>query len=264
MAEHDPYMPQSDPEADREPGGFFAWFTRNGVASMLLMFALIVGGLLALFGGSVRTEVFPEVSPQIVTVTIIYPGASPTEVEQGALIRIEEAVSGITGVDKVSANAAEGTGSVTVEALTDADLTQVYNDVKNRVDAITTFPDEVEEPVIAQMVIRKEVINVALYGAASERALKELGEDFRDRLTALPQISQVELTSARPYEISIELSESAMRRYGMTFDEVAGARREPGNPRPATARRHPSVGFRCGVGSDHHRGGRQGLGGEGG
>jgi multidrug efflux pump subunit AcrB len=229
----DPYAKRVDPEADAEPGGLFAWFTRNGIAATLLMCALIVGGLLALRGGSVRTEVFPEIKPQIVSVNVVYPGASPTEVEQGVLIRIEESVSGITGVDKVTSIAAEGAGSVTVEALSDADLSQVYNDVKNRIDAITTFPEEVEEPVISQLVIRKEVINVAVYGDASEAALKELGETFRDELTALPQISQVDLASARPYEISIELSEQAMRRYGLTFDSVATAVRRSSLDLPA-------------------------------
>ncbi len=228
-------MRHRDPEADAEPGGLFAWFTRNGIAANLLAFAFVVGGLLTLFGGRIRTEVFPEIKPNVVTVQIVYPGATPAEVEQGAITRIEEAVAGVTGVDKVTANAGEGSGIVVIEALNDADIVQVYNDVKNRVDAITTFPDEVEEPVIAQLVVRKEVINVAIYGDTSERALKELGERVREQLTALPQISQVELSSVRPYELAIEVSETALRRHGLTFDAVAQAVRRSSLDLPAGA-----------------------------
>ncbi|MGE3172446.1 MAG: efflux RND transporter permease subunit [Planctomycetota bacterium] len=228
-------MRHRDPEADAEPGGLFAWFPRNGIAANILMLMFLVGGMLTLLGGRVRTEVFPEVKPNIVTVSVVYPGATPAEVEQGALTRIEEAVAGITGVDKITATASEGAGSVAVEALVDADLVQVYNDVKNRVDAITSFPDEIEEPIIAQLVMRKEVINVALYGDAEEHVLKELGERVRTELTGLPQISQVELSAVRPYEVSIEVSEAALQRHGLTFDAVADAVRRSSLDLPAGA-----------------------------
>ncbi|MEQ1632638.1 MAG: efflux RND transporter permease subunit, partial [Planctomycetota bacterium] len=171
----------------------------------------------------------------IVTVTVVYPGATPSEVEQGAITRIEEAVAGITGVDKVTATANEGTGVVVIEAMNDADLVQVYNDVKNRVDAIPSFPDQVEEPIIAQLVLRKEVINVAVHGDAGEEALKELGEKVRTELTSIPGISQVELTAVRPYEIAIEISETALRRFGLTFDAVADAVRRSSLDLPAGA-----------------------------
>jgi multidrug efflux pump subunit AcrB len=115
-------MSAPDFEADQEPRGFFNWFPRNGVAANILMFLFLIGGALALASGRIRTEVFPEVRPNIVTVSVAYPGATPTEVEQGALTRIEEAVAGITGVDKVTATASEGGGSVLVEAAADADL----------------------------------------------------------------------------------------------------------------------------------------------
>ena len=228
-------MSAPDFEADQEPRGFFNWFPRNGVAANILMFLFLIGGALALASGRIRTEVFPEVRPNIVTVSVAYPGATPTEVEQGALTRIEEAVAGITGVDKVTATASEGGGSVLVEAAADADLGQVYDDVKNRVDAIPSFPDQVERPIIAQLVVRKEVINVAIHGRADEAALKRIGEQTRDALQALPGISQVELTAVRPYEIAIEVSESALRRHGLTFDMVADAVRKSSLDLPAGA-----------------------------
>jgi multidrug efflux pump subunit AcrB len=228
-------MRARDLEAEAEPLGFFNWFPRNSIAANILMLLFLLGGGLMVWSGRIRTEVFPEVKPNIVTVTVIYPGATPTEVEQGAITRIEEAVAGITGVDKVTATANEGSGVVIVEAMNDADLVQVYNDIKNRVDSITSFPDEVEEPIIAQLVVRKEVINVAVHGAADEASLKQLGEQVRTALTALPGISQVELTAVRPYEIAIEVSETALRRFGLTFDAVAEAVRRSSLDLPAGA-----------------------------
>ena len=99
----------------------------------------------------------------------------------------------------------------------------LLTDVKTRVDAIPNFPLEAEEPVVQKLEIRRQVINVAVKGELEERSLKELGQRVRDGIAALPGISQVDLVSVRPYEVSIEVSEDALRRYGMTFDEVATA-----------------------------------------
>ena len=218
-----------------EKKGFFAWFPQNHVAATLIAFTFVVAGLAALFGGRVRREVFPEVAPNIVTVQVPYPGATPTEVEAGVCLRIEEAVEGITGVDKVTSSANEGVGLIVVETLQDADVDQVLSDVKNRVDAITNFPAEIEEPIVSRLVLRKEVINVSVYGDVDELVLKRTAERAREALAALPQISQVELAVARPYEITIELSEAALRRHALRFDDVAEAVRTGSLDLPAGA-----------------------------
>lgn len=216
-----------------EARGFLAWFTKNHIAATLLAFTFVVAGLSALFGGRVRREVFPEIKPNIVTVQVAYPGASPAEVESGICMRVEDVVEGITGVDKVTSTAAEGIGVVSIEALQDADMVQVLADVKNRVDGITNFPVQAEKPVVSQLVVRKEVINVAIHGDVDERTLKALADQAREQLTMLPQISQVEVAAVRPYEIAIELSEVAMRRWGLTFDQVAQAVRRGSIDLPA-------------------------------
>ena len=228
-------MSGNDQELERETRSLFDWFPKNAVAANILMWTFLVGGGLTLLGGRIRTEVFPEVRPNMVSIAVVYPGATPTEVEQGALTRIEEAVAGITGVDKVTSTASEGGGSVLVEAAADADLSQVYDDVKNRVDAITSFPDQIERPMVAQVVLRKEVINVAVHGQADEATLKRLGEQVRDALQSRPGISQVELAAVRAYEIAIEVSEAALARHGITFDHVADAVRRSSLDLPAGA-----------------------------
>ncbi|MEZ6037103.1 MAG: efflux RND transporter permease subunit [Planctomycetota bacterium] len=227
---------QDDPSIPaEEQRGVFANFTKNHVAATLLALAFVVAGLAALLTGRVRREVFPEIAPNIVNVQVVYPGATPTEVEQGVCQRIEEAVQGITGVDKVTSNANEGAGVVVVEALQDADLTRVLDDVKNRVDAITNFPAEIEEPIVSRLVVRKEVINVSISGDVDELVLKRLAEHARDALTDLPQITQVELAAVRAYEISIEVSEATLQRLGLTFDQVADAVRRSSLDLPAGA-----------------------------
>ncbi len=201
--------------------GAVAWFAENSVAANLLMALIIVGGFLTISG--LKIEVFPEFSSELITVSVVYPGAAPEEVEEAVCVRIEEKIQGLEGIKRITSNAQENLGSVTVELLPGVDVRKTLDDIKSRVDAIDTFPDETETPVAREVVNRRQVINVAVSGDADEATLKVLGERVRDEIAALPGITQVELANARPYEISVEVSEEALRRYGLTFDEVARA-----------------------------------------
>jgi multidrug efflux pump subunit AcrB len=213
------------------------WFAENGVAANLLMVFVVLAGLITLgFGpisGRIRMEVFPEISTDIISVNVPYPGASPAEVEEAICIRIEEEVQGLDGVKRVRSVAREGSGSVTIELLTGTDVARVLDDVTTRVNAITTFPEDAEEPIVQELLVREQVINVTVSGQTDERTLKELGEQVRDEITQLPGITQASLVAARPYEVSVELSEAAMRQYGLTFDEVANAIRRSSLDLPA-------------------------------
>ena len=197
------------------------WFAANGVAANLLMVFIIVMGLMTLT--TVKQEVFPELSPDAISVSVLYPGAAPEEVEEGIVIRIEEKVQDLEDIKEMSSVSAENVGTVIIELVQGADGSEVLNEVKARVDSIDTFPEEAEEPLIEEVLIRRQVISVAVSGPAEERTLKAIGERVRDDLAALPQISQVDLVATRPYEISIEISEEALRRWGLTFEEVARA-----------------------------------------
>ena len=198
-----------------------AWFANNRVAANLLMVVIVGAGLLAL--PNIREEVVPELDPEIISVMVPYLGAAPEEVEEGVCARIEEAVASLTGVKKITSTAAEGVGTVLIEVLEGIEPRELLDDVKNRVDAIETFPEETEEPIVQHQLVKRQAINVAVSGRVDEKTLKRIGERIRDDLAALQGITQVELTSARPYEISIEVSETALRRHGLTFDRVAEA-----------------------------------------
>ncbi len=214
-----------------EHKGLIAWFTKNTVAANLLAAAIVVGGLITLPG--IRKEVFPEINPAMITVSVIYLGATPEEVEEAICSRIEEAVDGLDGVKEVTSSANEGAGAVSIELLTEADQQKALDDVRTRVDAITTFPENTEKPIVQRLEQRRQVINVAVSGNIDERSLKEIGERVREDLLDLPGLTQVELTNVRPYEISIDVSEHQLRRHGLTFNRVADAVRRSSLDLPA-------------------------------
>ncbi len=201
--------------------GIINWFTRNSVVANLMMIVVIAAGLMTI--GFVKKEVFPEISVDMVSVSIDYRGAAPEEVESGVLLRVEEAVQGLDGVDKITSTANEGSGIVLIEVETGYDTREALNDIKSAVDAIDTFPEETEKPVIKEITNRQQVINLSISGDTDELTLKRLGERVRDDLLEDPRISQADLKNARPYEISIEVSEQALRRHNITFDFVANA-----------------------------------------
>ena len=213
----------SDTSDAHLPGdGFIGWFAKNGVAANLLMILIIVAGVSA-YTFSVSKEVFPEVTIDMINVTVPYLGAAPEEVEEAVCARIEERVADLESVKRVRSTAAEGVGTVSIELLDGVDTREALDDVKARVDAIDTFPEETEKPIITEATVRRQVLAIAISGDVGEHTLRRLGEQVRDEVAALPGVTQVELAAARPYEVSIEVSEHALRRHGLTFDQVAGA-----------------------------------------
>jgi multidrug efflux pump subunit AcrB len=199
--------------------GPMAWMANNAVAANLLMLLFLAGGLLV--GLQVKQEVFPEFSLDMVNVTVPYPGASPEEVENGIILAIEEAVQGLEGVDEIRSTASEGSATVTIEALEDANVTRLWQEIKSEVDRIDTFPDEAEEPQVAIASRKRNVLQMALYGKADEYTLREAAERVRDELLLDPNVTQVELTGVREYEIHVEVPQATLRRYGITLKDIA-------------------------------------------
>jgi multidrug efflux pump subunit AcrB len=212
-------------------GGIINWFARNPVAANLLMAGILFGGGLGVF--TIRKEFFPETSLDTITVRVPFLGAAPAEVEEGVCIKIEEAIQDVNGIKRVTSTAAEGIGSVLIELETGYDVKNVLDEVKVRVDAIPTFPENTEKPVILENVIESQVMWVQVYGDIDERMLRELGQQVRDEVIALPGVTRAFLRGARPYEISIEVSEHSLREYGMSFDEVVEAVRRSSVNLPA-------------------------------
>jgi len=189
------------------------------IAPNLLMVLFIVGGLM--MSSRVKQEVFPEFDLDRVTISVVYPGASPEEIEQGVILVVEEAVRGVDGVKEIGSTARESVGLVTVELVEGKDAQRIYQDIQQQVDRILTFPEEIEEPQIALATRRRNVLAIQLYGNADEWVLRELAESVRDRLLQSPGITQVELSGVRDYEIAVEVPLGNLRAYGLTLDDVA-------------------------------------------
>jgi multidrug efflux pump subunit AcrB len=195
-----------------------------------MIFLLVAGVFTSL---TMKVEVFPETDLDLITVSTAYPGASPAEVEEGIIRQIEEKVAGLAGIERIDSVAREGSGSVTIEVVKDWDLKKLLEEVKAEVDRITTLPEEAEKPVVNEVTRRSLVINVAVYGDASETTLKHLAEKLKDDITNLPGISLAEIHGMRQPEIHIEISEATLRRYGLTLDQVADAVRKASLDLPA-------------------------------
>ncbi|QTA89297.1 Acriflavin resistance protein [Desulfonema magnum] len=209
-------MANEHKEKERGP---VAWMAGNSVASNLLMLVLLVGGLI--LGTQIKQEVFPEFDSDRISVTVSYPGASPEEIEQGIILAIEEAIQGLEGIDEITSAAREGSATVTVEALTGADMQKLANDIQSEVDRISSFPEEAEDPEVSVAMRRRDVISLVIYGDQDERVLRETAETARDELLRNENITQVELAGIRDLEISIEVPQEKLRAYHLTLEEVA-------------------------------------------
>ncbi len=192
---------------------------RPALANILMVFLLAGGGWLAV--GSQR-EVLPEFSLDRIMVSVVYKGASAEEIEESICVKIEEEVAGVEGVKKITSEARENLGTVTVELRDGADIQKALDDVKNEVDQIDTFPDDAETPVIVELKQTRSVIKVSVLGDVSEKVLTSEAERVRDDLLRLPGISQVDLAGDREHEILIEVSEATLRKFGLTLQQIAG------------------------------------------
>ena len=200
--------------------GLIAWFARNSVAANLLMVFIIGWGLSALFT-RIPLEVFPSFELARVNVSVPFRGATPSEVEEGVTIKVEEVVQDIVGIKQITSTASENSGRVSIEVAKGFDTDKILDEVKQRVDGISTFSEEVGTPVITVPQRVREVISVVVAGALPEKELRILASRVRDELEALPNVSSVEVSGVRSFELAIEISQAALARYDLTLAGVA-------------------------------------------
>ncbi len=219
MPENSNALPSQAPAANR---GLISWFVRNPVAANLLMVVLLVGG--ALSAVNLQRQVFPTISPGTVVVTVPYPGATPAEVEEGVTRRVEEAVLGIDGVKRVTSTASENVGRIVVETNDFVDVDLVKDDIESAVDRLSEFPPEnAEKPVVVAPKPTGGVVTLAVVGDVGPMALRRAAEGIERDLLSQPGVTLVSLEGDRDLEISIEVSEETLRRYDLTFADVADA-----------------------------------------
>ena len=198
-----------------------SFFVRYKIWTNVIMISIFGFGLIFLL--QMRSSLFPEVEPDIITIQVVYPGTSPEEVEEGVILKIEETLDGLPGIDQITSTSSENLGIITVKITQNASLDKMLNDVKNAVDRINSFPQDAEKPVIFEQKFRSRSLSVVLSGKTDLYNLKYIADHFRDELLAEDEISQVEITGLPRLEFSIEVSESNLRRYQLTFEDIRRA-----------------------------------------
>ena len=204
-----------------EPRGPIAFMASNGVAANLLMFALLAAGIVSLTG--LEREAWPEIPFNNIEVSVSYPGATPEEVEESIVVKIEEQISSLTDVNAVKSVAAPGIASVRAEVESGTDISARIDDIESAVARIQTFPASAERPEIREMTSSQSIIRLIVYGDISERSLKELAHSIEDELASLPEVSLADTSAVRQYEISIEVPSKRLRALGLTLADIAAA-----------------------------------------
>ena len=211
-------MSPSDPVHGERPGPI-AYMASNGVAANLLMWAMIAAGLVALTG--LEREAWPTLPFNHIEVSMPYPGATPEEVEDSIVIKIEDEVSGLEDVKAVKSIAAPGMASIRIEVKSGTDIGRALDDIEAAVGRIQSFPAGAERAEIREMTNRQSIIRLIVYGDVPERSLKELAYRIEDELASLPAVSLVDTSGMRNYEISIEVPLYRLRALGLTLADVA-------------------------------------------
>ncbi len=201
--------------------GIIGWFVRNHVAANLLMFAIIGLGLYS--GLNLRQQTTPDFDINYVSVRVPYLGAAPEEVEEGVVIKIEEAIQDTKGIKKIKSTSSEGLGSVRAEVEIGADINEVLNEIKAKVDAISTFPELTEKPVVYKVEIPTGILFVSIYGDLDEYQRKNIAEEMKDELLNFSEIKRINLLGDRNFEISVEVTENILREYDLTMSEISAA-----------------------------------------
>ncbi len=194
------------------------FFIRYPIAGDLLMVLFLLAGAFGLT--NLKSTFFPEVESRIITIQTVYPGASPEEIEEGIILKIEENLKGVSGVERVSSVSTENSGVITVEALQGHNPEKVLDDVRNAVDRIPSFPVGMEPPVVFRQENLGFAINFAISGDVDLRTLKQFGRQAESELLAIDGISKVTLNGFPAEEIEIAFREKDLQAYQLTFSEA--------------------------------------------
>lgn len=198
-----------------------AWFIHNKVAANLLMVAILLGGVLSL--PLLDREVMPGIPLDMVQIDVMYPGATPAEIEERICIRIEEVIHDIEGIEHIYSEAVQGRGGVRVEVAKGFDSRDMLDEVKARIDSLETLPEDAEEPLIQLAPWSEEVIELVVSAEIEESRLRDIAYTVRDNVARLEGIDEVVVEGVRKPEMSIEISEYTLQKYQLTFDDIVSA-----------------------------------------
>ena len=173
-----------------EKYGLIGWFSKNPVAANLLMILVIFAGLMSAL--NISKNMFPVGELDQISITAVYPGAAPVEVEKAVILPMEAALQGLKGIKKINSTAGRDRASINLEIESNEDIQEVMSQVENRIDSVVNFPDDLERPTVsrATMARARWIMGVSVYGDMDERTRKVLGQEMRDELLLLPVLKK--------------------------------------------------------------------------
>ncbi|MFY0651520.1 MAG: efflux RND transporter permease subunit [Cyclobacteriaceae bacterium] len=197
-------------------------FIKYPAAVNVVILGFFVLGVIGMF--SLKSSFFPLNESRFVNIQVSYPGASPQEMEEGIVLKIEDNIRGLIGIDRFTSTSSENSASITIEILKGFDIDAVLADIKNAVDKVPSFPVGMEPPVIAKDIFRTEAVSLVVSGDNVPLiSLKGIAREIETDLRSIEGISQVEVSGYPDEEIEIAVNEDKMRAYNVTFQEVANA-----------------------------------------
>jgi multidrug efflux pump subunit AcrB len=200
---------------------FIRYFIKHSVVTNWIMLVICLGGIFALF--NLERRINPKMELEQVQIEIPFPGASAVEVEDGIIIKVEENLRGLEGIDKINSMSQDGFGSVTVQITPGYDMNKALQNIKNSVNSINSYPSEAEKPIVYQETMWNRAIMLSIYGPDDHYALKKIVEEFRDDLLKTGKVTNLLVWGIPDREFSIEISPENLIRYKLSIDDISRA-----------------------------------------
>ncbi|WP_020408388.1 efflux RND transporter permease subunit [Hahella ganghwensis] len=216
-----PFTPDKSQRPSGPPSGIVSWFIYHPVAGALLLMIVLLSGMTALT--SLNQEVFPPFAPSQIEITVDIRGASPHEVEQLVVLKVEQALAGLEGIKRILATAERDRAAITIELTSKVSQDRMLNLIKSRVDAIDSFPAYAERPVFSAPEPTDPMMIVSLYGNLPLQALLNQGQKLEKALSALSGVSYARIQHLPDMQVSITTKPSRLNEYGLTLEEIASA-----------------------------------------
>jgi multidrug efflux pump subunit AcrB len=196
-----------------------AFFTRHPTAANLMMISLLLIGMISL--PNIKRETFPEFTPLYVVASIVYPGASPQEIEESLCLRMEDAVDGLSNIIEKRCEALEGFAKLTLKLNDGADIGRMTFDIQTQINAINDFPDEIEKPIVEELNRNDQVVDIAISAPLPLPELKAYSESLKKKLQLDYDVDLVEVHGFSDHEFRIELDMQAIRQMGLSVNDIA-------------------------------------------
>jgi len=200
---------------------FLKYFIKHSLLTNWVMIVICIAGIFGLYNLNKRVD--PKIKVDRIEIDVPYPGASAIEVEEGIVIKIEENLRGVEGIEKITSNSRDNFGSIDVEITPGYDMNKAIQDIKNSVNSISSYPTDAEKPVVYQTTQWNRAIMLSIYGPSDLFTLKKIVEEFRDDLLKTGKISNFRTWGIPNREFSIEVSPQDLIRYKLTVNDISQA-----------------------------------------